>query len=116
MNTFNSKLFLDSLIDEVCEKLQTCTPADVVAINSKITAAMGEKFNLTSFIVGAIQEAQQNDMDCEIEGRLSQLIARAFDQTDAFKFASQIVGFYESEIIAYQESEAWADEYARLIS
>ena len=104
MDTLNSKAFLDTLTREVCEKLRTCTPADVVAINSKITAARGATFNLGTFFVEAIDEAQQSGMACEIGGRLNQVIARAFNEDDAQRFASQIVGFYESEIIAHQES------------
>jgi hypothetical protein len=113
--TFNKQQYMQSLERTVAEHLVNCKPENIVAINTALSSAMCSPFSLTNFIVGAIQEAESNDMYDEIVSmtdKLNKIICGGFDWLDALEFATDIVWFYEHEIEDCQTVELEEEDYS----
>lgn len=121
---FNKDLYLDSLIQAVSMLLENPDLSDLGQVVTIINDRLGSNrpprgFTLAGFFSAALEEAKDNDLDANTQRRLEQqlnmIISRQIPRLEALEMASDIIYYYEHELIAVATHEDSEAEYAHAI-
>ena len=114
--SIHEDLIITHITEQLARLLQSATPEKIVSANKLLSESMEVEFSITRFLVGAVQEAEQEGFDDRIERRLETqingIIMGTLGRSDAVELATDITELYRHEILASVKHELEEDAYA----
>lgn len=114
--SIHEDLIITHITEQLAQLLQSATPEKMVAANKLLSEAMAWEFNITRFLIGAVQEAEREGFDDRIEKRLETqlngIIMGTLGRNDALELATDIAECYRHEIVASIKHELEEDAYS----